>query len=721
MLFIDKYKLQLFIVFIFNILFFCSCIDSKEDKKSDYADIMKSDVLTDEALNISWNLLTQGQQLADDGNSIDDIVKTFPEGTLVSTNENSILFFIDGSIPMIIELDKNGDNKNKGGGGYHSKPLNMQTSPLLSLNTKFLSTSFNESEGLVDVIASDKGDDERQQKKALILSPFIEEFGKNDDGLIAYEYLKKNRNYKDNITFIKDKFTLNDYLSFGEYDLVHLSTHGQVFCNRIKYFKEGKVEIVSGGDSNFCHTIISTNIKHGIKSKEINERLKKKVLKKYGGEFEGHIAFNTEAIYLTGTFFDSTYKDLEDKIWIFSACETGIRSDLYESIKRIHTNGHFFSWLYSVNSGDAYKAFNKFYENLISKGLDVEKAYDNIPIELKEDLPSTLPDTSKDTIETTTSLLHLQTDDPRHGIEVIDMLNPENKNLIEQNDFYPLVGDFDDGKDETLNLKVKLIGYTQAEFLEKQMRISLEVDDETVLSKISFLPDVGRDNITVEPLKNHEFGVLVAINDIAIPDVGKKEKITLKAILHLNDKYISIHKETVIILSYGIIATTERRGRKSKFTYDGKRKTGKYELGALPVVYYDDEGYKYINSNGSGWKKVNMRKMIGNNSNLDSKTRTLLNYPLAGYALIYKISDFEKIKEYKKTKIDCGFPAKCSEFSSTNGVHILFNPSGKLIQFKTPTQTINFKYGNYSVILPEAYIPKKVKELENVMSKIKPK
>jgi len=33
------------------------------------------------------------------------------------------------------------------------------------------------------------------------------------------------------------------------------------------------------------------------------------------------------------------------------------------------------------------------------------------------------------------------------------------------------------------------------------MRISLEVDDETVLSKISFLPDVGRDNITVEPLK----------------------------------------------------------------------------------------------------------------------------------------------------------------------------------------------------------------------------
>jgi len=82
-------------------------------------------------------------------------------------------------------------------------------------------------------------------------------------------------------------------------------------------------------------------------------------------------------------------------------------------------------------------------------------------------LPSTLPDTSKDTIETTTSLLHLQTDDPRHGIEVIDMLNPENKNLIELNDFYPLVGDFDDGKDETLNLKVKLIGYTQAEFLEK--------------------------------------------------------------------------------------------------------------------------------------------------------------------------------------------------------------------------------------------------------------
>lgn len=708
------------------LLLCCICIVSctetnKKGTDTAYVDIMKSDVITDEALVKSWNLLIEGQQLADEGKSIDNIVKTFSEGTIFQTNNTAILFFIKGSIPMIIELDNNIDNKNKGGGGYNSNPLNIQTSSQLMLKTNFLSASISETEGLVDIIASDKNDDERQQKKALILTPYIEEFGKNDDGLIAYEYLKNNRNYKDNINFIKDKFTLNDYLSFGEYDLVHLSTHGKVFCNRIKYIKEGKVEIISGGDSNYCTTLISTNIKHGLKYKGNKERFKKEILAKYGEKFDGQIAWNPKTVYLKGTFFGNTYKDLDNKIWIFSACETGIRSDLSSSMKGIHTNGHYFSWLYSVNAAGAYKAFDKFYENLINNGLDAEKAFDDIPVELKEDLESTLPDTTIDTIATTTELLHLQTGDPRHGIEVIDMLNPTNNSLIQTGDFYKLVGEFDDGKDEALTLKVKLIGYTKAEFLEEKMNISLLVDDEIVLTQHAFLPDVSGDNSTVESIKEHKYGVILTITDIAIPDVGTKEEITLKAILHLNDAHISIHKETVSIVSYGIIATTERRGRKSKFTYDGRRKTGKYELGSLPVVYHDDEGYKYINSRTSGWKKVNMRKMTGTNSNLNERTRTILNFPLAGYALIFKMSDIQKTKEYTKTKVDCGLAAKCTQFSASNGVKLLYNPSGRLIEYTTPSQTINFQYGNYNVILPEAGIPKKVKELENVMSNLETK
>jgi len=709
------FKLKEFIVLLLIVFSFISCAKSKiknEIENDVYVDLMKSDTLTDKSLNESWNLLTQGQQLADEGNSIDSIINTFPEGTIFQTNNTSILFFIDGSIPMVIELDKDDAKKSQTkGGGYTGKTLNVQSVPQLSLSTNFLSTSFNKNEGLVDVLASDKNDYDRQKKKALILSPYIEQFGKYDDGLIAYEYLKKNRNYKDNTTFLKNKFTLNDFLSFGEYDLVHLSTHGSVFCNPKNYIKKGIIEIVSGGDSNFCTTLISTNIKHGIKYKGNKERFKKKILEKYGEKFDGLIAWNTETVYLKGTFFDKTYNDLDNKIWIFSACETGVRSDLSESMKRIHTNGHYFSWLYSVNANDAFNAFNKFYENLISKGLDAEKAFNDIPISLKEDLPSTLPDTSKDTIETTTSLLHLQTDNPRHGIEVIDMLNPENKSLVQEGDFYPLVGDFNDGKDETLTLKVKLIGYTKAEFLEKQMSISLEVDDNTVLSSKSFLPDIEDDEVTVELLKDHKFGVLVTISDIAIPDVGTKEEINLKAILHLNNEKQSIHKEKVFIVAKGIEATF----RDMKMIYDDKTKAVK-TITPHGNIYYDNEGAVYKKERGNSWIKIENGGMnVAQFSNMPSSVQLQPNDiqeakdmssglpPFINFAINFRMISFEKNNKFKKRVVDCGLPNQCNKFTNKEGVYAMFNPAGRLIQFGFPNEMIiKYKYGDYDVKLPKA-------------------
>jgi len=761
-----KKEKRVYLAITINLLLACclfsiSCTETNlKNAATEFGDIMKSDVLIEEAIQESWNLLNIGQQLADEGKSIDYIVKCFPEGTIFKTNNTSILFFIKGSFPMIIELVKSAKKtKTKGGSAYERMPLDIQESSLSSLSKNKLLSSFTKNDGLVDVIGSDKGDNERQKKKALILAPYNEYFGKYDDANIAYEYLKRNRNYKDHVNFRKDNFTLNDYLSFAEYDLVHLSTHGKVFCNPAKHIKNGVVEIINGEESNYCTTLISTKIKHGIKYKGDKAAFKQKILKKYGTHFDNHIAWNGEHLFLKGTFFDNAYKDLENKIWIFSACEVGVRSDLSESMKSIHTNSHFFSWLYAVNSDDAFKAFHKFYENLITKGLDAVKAFELIPIPLKENLKSHFPKDLMDTLgftetmvfteaeveespaigfpdeipddsfdgslddlpiinddppPTTTSLLHLQTDDPRHGIEVIDMLNLENENLLQYGELYPLVGEFDDGIDETLNLKVKLIGYTKEEFLEKQMSISLEVDDELVLIKRAFLPDVPRDNCTVESLKDHEYGVIITITDIGIPDVGTKEQITLKASLHLNDKHISIHKETVSIVTYGIIATTKERGRKSKFTYDGKRKTGKFEVAKQPALYYDNEGYTYSQSKGNGWIKFNMRKMTGSDTNFDSKTNTLLNFPLVGQALISKMSDFEKSKKITKREVDCDFPVKCTAYSSPDGT-FTFDPSGKLIELKTRKLTVNYTYGNYDVILPEAEIPAKVKELEKGM------
>jgi len=724
------------------LLLCCICIVSCTETNKKIAtnvtatvDIMNSEVLVDAAIIESWGLVDQGQKLADQGKTVDEIIKTLPTGTLVSSNSNSIIFFIEGSIPMIIELEANQKTQTKGGSA--NSTIERSINAPQSLVSRPFTTSFSDEDELLDVIGSERGDDERQIKKALILAPFNQialnqnGFKGSDDADIAYKYLSANRNYKDNILFRKENITLEDFTSFDKYDLVHLSTHGLNHCV-VK-----KIDIAGGYDLDLidvpigeCIMSIATGIEHGFNDIKDEAQIAeyKKKYQKYGGA----ILLSKTKIYLKPLFFDYFYKkgitnnveikgELKDKIWIFSACQLGQNGMTRLIMEDVLEDSHFLYWENSVGIKDAKITYTEFYNNLVFKGLNVSKSFEEIPLHLRKDLTLGIDsytdvDSTFVFYEKTTSLEHIQTGEPRHGIEVIDMLHPKNENLIQKGDFYELTGDFNDGEDEAITLKVKLIGYTKAEFLEKKMSVSLEVDGKVVLSKHTFLPDVSGDNSSVESIKEHEYGVIVTITEIAIPDVGTKEELTLKATLHLNNEHVSIHKETVTIVSYGIIATTERRGRKSKFTYDGKRKTGKYEIGTLPVVYHDDQGYKYVKSNSSGWKKVNMRKMTGTNSNLDLRTRTLINFPLVGYALIFKINEFEKTEEYTKTKVDCGLPVKCSEFNTSSGVKALFNPNGKLIKFKTPSQTINFEYGNYEVILPEAGIPKKVKEIEDVMS-----
>lgn len=541
------------------LLLCCICIVSctETNKKNAYdesVDIMKSEVLIDTTIKESWALMQQGQKLANQDKSAEEIVKILPQGTLYSTNNTSIMFFIEGSMPMVIEFNNNPDQKIKFKGGLSgiSTNPNISTSQSLTINTS--PTSFFNKNKLVDVIGSEKGEDQRQKKKALIISTDIAYFGKDDDGLIAYKYLSENRNYKDNVTYLKDSLVLEDFTSFAKYDLVHLSAHGENFCEttRIKDVDSEEGFVFEEIPIYKCELWIKTNIKHGMKDisdpKEFAE-----FKKKYRNKYKGLVSVSSTSIYLRDTFFGKIYaKGLNDKIWVFSACELGQNNVLSNSMKGIHENGHFFYWQNTVNSSDAFKAFDKFYENLTVKGLDAKIAYEKTPTKLRSNLKSSGSYTENDSIikyKTSTSLLHMQTGDPRHGIEVIDMLNPENDALVEFRDKYPIKGTFNDGKNELLTLKVKLIGYTQAEFLEKKMRISLEVDDKIVLSELAFLPVVPGYS-KVESIKGNKYGVILTISDIEIPDVRKKTKLTLKAVLHLNDDHISIHKEQVSISEF---------------------------------------------------------------------------------------------------------------------------------------------------------------------------
>ena len=730
---LDFNRFQLLTIVILYAFMIGSCSENKKESKSSAIEYMRSEVLSDDALKKSWSLLEEGQKLVDAGKSIDAVLKIFPVGTLFSTNKNSVLFFIDGSIPMLIELNRNYKQRRlyKGGGSKNVSVPKFSFLPSLKVNA--LTTSTISNNDLLDVIGNDVSDDKRQQKKALIIAPYNStDFKGEDDADIAYEYLKKNRNYRNNITFLKDSVTLEDFTKFAQYDLVHLSTHAKNYCeiDEVTYNKKNEIEYIDISTRG-CFTAIATDIKHGIKNLNIKKQLEE--AKKYYGKYAGAIYLSATRVYLKASFFENLYSDgitnsfhtkggLKNKIWVFSACELGENGMIRLVMQDILEDSHFLNWENSVNAEDAYVAFNEFYKNLTIKGLNATASFDVIPDHLKTDLPLEIKGYTDDDgqyvfYDKGTSLEHLQTGNPRHGIEVIDMLHPESGNLLVQNDFYPLSGDFNDGDDETLSLKVKLIGYTKAEFLENQMRLSLTIDDEIVLTKQAFLPDVSGDAVIVETLKEHEYGVTVAIDDIAIPDVGTKQAITLKAILHLNDAHISFHKETVSIVQKGIIATAHGQGANVKYTYDAKTKAVRMNI-PNGTMYYDDTGFVYTNRGKKGWIKMKNGGMnINQFSNMpkgtalkadeiaeiDAATNELP--PFINFAMNFRMIAFESNDKFKKTLVDCGKPVECSKYTSNDGFHTIFNPAGQLIELAFDDKvTIKYKYGDFDVKLPDAQL-----------------
>jgi len=385
---------------------------------------------------------------------------------------------------MLIKLPQKNNTKGimRGGSNNNIKWQTVQTMHQASLFSGLALTSFAEEDELVDVVASEKGEDNRHKKKALLLSPYLSQFGNTDDGIFAKKILEKNKNYKGRVDFVSSNLSLDLYQSLGDYDLVHIVTHGERFCGSEMFVDGSEIEVTYGGDSNYCRTLLDTGIKHGFNNEtEVQNFLAE------NPEYKNLIVIASDVIELKSSFFRHFYQNgIENKIWIFSACELGQQSDMRSTMNDIHLNGHFLYWSNKVRSSDASRAFNKFYRNLIKEGLDVKRAFEKIPNNLKMNLEYK----SDNSTNVTTSLVHLKTGKSRHGIEVIEMKHPEKKNkTIKRGDFYPLVGDFGDGQPEALTLKVELRGYTRAEFEDKQMKVGLKVDDEIVLWNKPFLPD----------------------------------------------------------------------------------------------------------------------------------------------------------------------------------------------------------------------------------------
>ncbi len=702
-------------------LFFsmCSCDEKKEKQSLESSDseMVYSEIISEESFKRSWDIMNKGQELANNGASIEEILKILPDATLVETNESDVMFHINGSTPMIIELPVSSETiNNKGGSVKLIQQRRISTAIVSGISA--INKPVEDEKKPEDVVGSQRGEKARQVKKALLMSPFLAEFGNDDDYYSVKDIFNRHRNYSGNVAVRQSKLSLKDFEDWGQFDIVHVSTHGKNFCGTINIVVKGDINKADNQGKKNCRSLLSTGIKHGyLKASEAFEFINT-------NGYAGLVVVSTKSFHLRSTFFDHFYgKGLKNKIWYFSACEMGQLSDMTSTMSRIHKNGHFLYWTNVVGVDDASRAATTFYTSIFKNGIDANTAYEKIPRVEKTNLLSTvtiLRDGDEITKKTTTDLKIINTGVLKHGIELIDLIHPEDNTIVRTGDFYPVEGNFGDGQKEAIDLRLRLYGFTRSEFEAQKFKLSLKVDDETVLNKIQFIPNTTNYEISVQNIPQHEYALAPSIKNIKIADVGEKTDLTLKAYLHFDDTYFSIHSEKVNIKSEGILAIINDGNSIAKFYYDAARDAVRVETDDQNMdTYMDAEGYFYFHNNNEGmplgWvkSKAMASMFMGNfsftavegNEHVNDDTGKF-NFPIISWAQKHTTRHYSQNSNFRKQSLECDLSKPCVKFEGIageeTGHYAVFNPGGKLIEMGQDAFKIKFEYGLYEVKLPVA-------------------
>ena len=210
------------------------------------------------------------------------------------------------------------------------------------------------------------------QRSALVLSPMLWDFGDSDDGAPVSEILGATRGYEASVTYQSNatagstEVSIDDFGRWGDYDVVHVSSHGTRIC-----------------DAGVCRAVIIATLFTGALA-DLPERGQP------GVEIIKSVKKHRTFLGLSAAFFREEYPGgLQDTLVFFNACETyGAGSpadratDLGDAIRG--TTSVFLGWSEVVDSESATLAAVALFQGLSQRGLTVGDAYEGIG-ELKVD------------------------------------------------------------------------------------------------------------------------------------------------------------------------------------------------------------------------------------------------------------------------------------------------------------------------------------------------
>jgi len=405
-------------------------------------------------------------------------------------------------------------------------------------------------------------------KKALLLSPFFWDFDGDETDVVKFTLEKSHRNYscdkcevvvKKNTVpdkeydesgeayeFLKTfninyEVSLDDFKSWNDYDLIHVSTHGIQVCEDAicaGMLMTGIFVDVSDYQSALERYTPETGVAWGtmavpgcgtleetIKDKETSAQELEEAVTKWGNK--GCDAFQNRYWQLvTPDFFEYHYQNsngsLNEKMIFLSACES--MKDLTLAKALAGENTTVYGWTEAVNAGGGATAAIKFYEYYIREGLRAEKAYENVKDRLINDEDSPVLARYKPKGISIESILPpellQQGEENTRGREIITLMQPIYRVELQEKDAIPTNGVAGDGKNDKLLFLVQIDGIDESQNPDDFV-IHLAVDGEEL--EKTFTPQ--------EKISEYSYWTL---DEVQLPfDAADREFIELEAWVEL--------------------------------------------------------------------------------------------------------------------------------------------------------------------------------------------
>lgn len=303
--------------------------------------------------------------------------------------------------------------------------------------------------------------DSPTDKSALILSPFRHEFGEHDEGSSLQQILGATRGYEDNVRYKENEtktsqnITLEDYADWENYDVIHVSTHGNTYCNETG-----------------CSGVISTGIAYTT-TEELLALLQT-------GVSQARIEGDDDVSYLAigADFFRSEYPDgLTDTLIFFSACRTFGQFEGQENSSLADVlqgdSSMYLGWDGVTNAVASREAAEVFYQALSEDGVEVSTAYEELgPLRVSEGVYE-----GEQVVSNLILGLRPAGGDLRLR-EIASLRHPDTGQELEEGASIPLDGTASDGINDEIPFRILVDGVRAG--ASEQFTVHLSVDGSEV-------------------------------------------------------------------------------------------------------------------------------------------------------------------------------------------------------------------------------------------------